>query len=172
MEPMQKTFHSLNPQDIIQHFNMLPHPEGGFYKEVYRSKGSFDRLPKPFEGDRNFCTSILFLLTRGQVSHFHRILSDELWHYYLGDPLKVYEIDSEKELKITTLGPDILNGQYLQYCVPADRYFASESTGEFTVVGCSVSPGFDFQDFHLPHYKELLEQYPQHSTIIDRLGKK
>jgi predicted cupin superfamily sugar epimerase len=133
----------------INHFSLLPHPEGGYYKETFRSEKSFQF--EGFEGERSICTSIYFLLEKGQTSALHRIKSDEIWYFHDGQTLEIIEIDSNGNETITRLGKDILNGEVLQHVVPAGIWFGARlaAHSEFCLVGCQVSPGFDFKDFEL-----------------------
>lgn len=157
--------------ELVTAYDLLPHPEGGYYKETYRAGEMIkaDSLPERFGGDRSLSTAIYFLLERGNFSAFHRIKSDECWHFYQGDPLSVYVIHPDGRLEVIRLGSDSANGEVFQAVVPAGCWFASESSGEFSFVGCTVSPGFDFQDFELANADQLSKQYPQHGDIIQRL---
>ena len=163
----------LSAQQIIHHYNLQPHPEGGWYKETYRSSEFIiaDALPERFGGNRSFSTAIYFLLEQGNFSAFHRIKSDECWHFYAGDPLLIYEIDVDGKLTITTLGNDISQGQLFQYVVPANCWFASvpSPSSSFCFVGCTVAPGFDFADFELADKITLSGFYPQHTAIVQQL---
>lgn len=155
--------YQIKADQIIEQYQMQAHPEGGYFKETYRCEEIIN--------NRNLSTAIYFLLKNGDKSHFHRIKSDELWHFYIGGPLKVVEIDLEGNLIETVLGKNILKGQVLQYCVKAGHWFGStplEKT-EFSFVGCTVAPGFDFKDFELAKADELISQYPQHQSIIKEL---
>ena len=156
---------------LVEKYQMLPHPEGGYYKETYRSEEEIpnEALPARFSGNRNFYTSILFLLEQGNFSAFHKIKSDEIWHFYEGDALEVFEISEKGKLEITLLGRDIENGETFQHAVKAGRWFASRviDGGTFSLVGCSVSPGFDFQDFELAKRDALIMQFPElRDTIL------
>jgi hypothetical protein len=133
----------------INHFSLLPHPEGGYYKETFRSEKSFQF--EGFEEERSICTSIYFLLEKGQTSSLHRIKSDEIWYFHDGQTLEIIEIDSNGNETIIRLGKDILNGEVLQHVVPAGIWFGARlaAHSEFCLVGCQVSPGFDFKDFEL-----------------------
>lgn len=153
----------MKQQDLINHFNMQAHPEGGYFVETYRSELEFETN----EGKRNASTAIHFLITKDSISHLHRLTSDEGWHYHLGDPLLVIEITPTGELIKTIMGPDILNGHKLQHIVPAGHWFASTSMGEFSFVGCTVSPGFDFQDFEMGKKENLLKKYPHLEKEIE-----
>jgi hypothetical protein len=160
-------------QQLIEKYQLLPHPEGGWYKETYKSSETIAAaaLPKRFAGDRSFSTAIYFLLERGNFSAFHKIKSDECWHFYAGDPLEVFVLQHDGRLEIITLGNDILNGQQFQYVVPANCWFASRpaSQSDYCFVGCTVAPGFDFADFEMADEKELAALYPQYSTVIKEL---
>ena len=133
----------------INHFSLLPHPEGGYYKETFRSEKSFQF--EGCEGERSICTSIYFLLEKGQTSALHRIKSDEIWYFHDGQTLEIIELDSNGNETITRLGKDISNGEVLQHVVPAGIWFGARlaAHSEFCLVGCQVSPGFDFKDFEL-----------------------
>ncbi len=174
----------MNAGYYIEQLNLSPHPEGGYYKETYRSKGKIrTELMKGIVAERNFCTAIYFLLEKNNFSAFHRIKSDELWHFYAGDALEVVEITKQGELKITVLGPHLDKGQVFQYMVPAGNWFGSrlihqsnseggvKKGGEFSLVGCTVSPGFDFLDFEMGNREELIEKYPAHEKIIKELTR-
>lgn len=157
----------------INKLELLPHPEGGYYKEIYRSTESISRdgLPNRFSGSRSLATSIYFLLEKGQFSTFHRIKSDEIWHFYDGDPVIVYEITSDGILIIHKLGLDINAGYLPQITVNAGNWFAAEPSGDFTLVGCTVSPGFSFEDFEMGNKEILTSSFPEHTELINRLTK-
>ncbi len=154
----------------IEHLNLLPHPEGGFYKETFRSKGiiSKNSLPDGFSGDRNFSTSIYFLLPGNTFSAIHRIHSDETWYYHAGESLELWMLCDGGSLSKVIIGPDLEKGEVMQYTVPADCWFASKSLNPngFTLVGCQVAPGFDFEDFVLADREILVHQFPQYSEFI------
>ena len=156
-----------------QQLQMLPHPEGGWYKEVYRSQGTIpvDALPEGFVGARSFCTSIYFLLTQGNFSAFHRILSDELWHFYTGDAIIIHEIAPDGRYTEHHLGADVLQGEVFQLVIPAGSWFASEvkAGGDHGLVGCTVAPGFDFQDFEMAQADQMSASFPEHESIVRRL---
>lgn len=158
-------------QELIEQFGLLPHPEGGYYKETYRSSEIITRqaLPFRFNGERYYSSAIYFLLEQNNFSAFHRILSDECWHFYAGDILWVHMIDPQGELTTIHLGNQ--PGTVYQYVVPAGYWFASETApgGNFSFVGCTVAPAFDFADFELADKTKLASQFPQHSELIQRL---
>lgn len=159
--------------ELIKKYDLQAHPEGGWYKETYRSSGQIpsNALPAGFSGDRPFSTAIYFLLEAGNFSAFHRIKSDECWHFYAGDPLLVYVIFPNGTLEIIRLGNHFSNEELFQYVVPANCWFASCPAPEsrFSLVGCTVSPGFDFADFELADAVTLSQIYPQHKAIISKL---
>ena len=158
---------------LIQKYNLEPHPEGGWYKQTYKSNEQIaaDALPERFGVNRVFSTAIYFLLEKGNFSAFHRIKSDECWHFYAGGPLVIYIIEQNGELKIISLGNDLEKGQSFQYVVPANCWFASRPAygSEYCFVGCTVSPGFEFKDLELADATELSVVYPQHKSIIEEL---
>ena len=158
---------------LIQKYNLEPHPEGGWYKQTYKSneQTAAKALPERFNGDRAFSTAIYFLLEQEDFSAFHRIKSDECWHFYAGDPLLIYIIDHNGELRIISVGNDFKQGQSFQYVVPANCWFASRPApgSEYCFVGCTVSPGFEFEDFELASAAELSAIYPEHTKIIVQL---
>lgn len=133
----------------ISILNLQLHPEGGFYRETYRSPQEISFFG--FEGKRNLGTSIYFLLKAGQRSALHRIKSDELWYFHDGGPLDIIEIDENGKEISTRLGKNILQGEVLQHVVNANRWFGARlpEGSDFCLVGCQVSPGFDFRDFEL-----------------------
>ncbi len=167
----------MNPivNQYIQHLGLLPHPEGGFYKETYRCANTLpaSALSINGNGERNLSTAIYFLLEAGNFSAFHRIQSDELWHFYTGDALEVIEIDKNGVLKVTALGHAVKQGEVFQYLVPAHTWFASrvKKGGSFSLVGCTVAPGFDFADFELANREDFIQTFPQHEKIIGELTR-
>ena len=148
----------------IDKLNLKKHPEGGFYKETYRSSESINKesLPSRFDADRNFSTSIFFLLSETNFSAFHKIKQDELWHFHYGDFLTIHMISPVGEYSFQKLGLDLDDGQKLQVVVPADFYFAAEvnDKNSYVLCGCTVAPGFDFDDFEMPNRDELVEMFP------------
>lgn len=148
------------------------HPEGGFYKEVYRSEEEIPAraLPPRFKGNRSFSTAIYYLLGEGDFSAFHRILSDETWHFYAGEPLQLLMINPDGELKEITLGIDE-DQQTPQFTVKAGDWFAAKSTGAYTLCGCTMAPGFDFSDFEMGEALKLKDEFPQHGEIISAFSR-
>lgn len=136
-------------QEYIDHYAMISHPEGGHFKEVYRHT---DEAEFPgFDGLRNYSTSILFLLQRGETSALHRIKSDEIWYHHDGGCLEIIELNEDGSESVVLLGKDVASGQTLQYVVKAGRWFGARLpvATDFALVGCQVTPGFDFRDFEL-----------------------
>lgn len=168
-----KTFNMKHDADYwIQSLNMKPHPEGGYFTETYRSQNTLDQhcLPKSISGERNFATSIFFLLQQGDVSAFHRLQSDENWYFHDGSGIVIYRIDAEGKLIKQKLGLDLKNGFVPHVTIPGGSWFAAEPVGKgFALVSCVVSPGFDIKDFELAETAELTDAFPQHKELIERL---
>lgn len=158
---------------LIQQYQLLPHPEGGYYKETYRSSETIPAaaLPARFNGNRSFSTAIYFLLEQGNFSAFHKIKSDECWHFYAGQTLLVHILHTNGELQTVKLGSNATEEELFQFVVPANCWFASEPAPgtEFSLTGCTVAPGFDFADFELAKAEELVKSFPFYSTLIRRL---
>lgn len=157
----------------IEKLGLESHVEGGAFKEVYRSPLVLNNLPATFKGDRNAYTAIYFLLKNGDFSAFHRIASDEGWHFYEGTSLTVYEIEENGNLITHQLGRDIENGQSFQTTIKAGSWFGSRCDDEnsYALVGCTVAPGFDFADLELADCEILSTQYPQHEKLIKELTR-
>ena len=132
---------ALTAIDVIARLELKPHPEGGHFRETFRD-GRLDA------NGRSVSTAIYFLLARGERSHWHRIDAVEIWHYYAGSPLTL-EIADGDDRRVVTLGPDLAAGEVPQAVVPAQAWQAAESCGDWTLVGCTVAPGFDFAKFEL-----------------------
>lgn len=158
-------------QEIVASLEMQSHPEGGFYKETYRSSGVIPKevLGDNFSGDRNYATAIYFLITANNFSAFHRIQQDEIWHFYEGDPLSVHIIIDGKYKKFD-VGVDFGKGQLPQLVVPAGCWFASsvQQGGDYSLVGCTVAPGFDFEDFELGGKESLSRMFPDCQSVINK----
>jgi hypothetical protein len=152
-----------------------PHPEGGYFRQTYRSDVVIARqgLPVGFSGARAVSTAIYFLLEGENFSAFHRLRSDEIWHFYVGKPLVVHVIDAEGKYSRILLGDNPEAGQVLQAVVRAGCWFASHVADRkgFAVVGCTVAPGFDFADFEMAKRDELVAGYPEFLPIIERLTR-
>lgn len=160
----------------VTKLGLNPHPEGGYYKSTYASGEyiSDKELSVNFEGERKLFTSIYFLLTSEDVSHFHRLKSDELWYFHGGSSLSVHVIDENGEYQELKLGLNLDQGEVPQVLVKKNSIFGSsvKENDTYSLVGCMVSPGFEFQDFELFTQAELLEKFPQHEEIIMKLAYK
>ncbi len=154
----------------IDKLKLIKHPEGGYYREIYRSGEyiNIQGLPKRYKSKRTFSTSIYFMLEGKQVSKFHRLKSDEVWHFYDGSSIRIFLLDNNLEQVI--LGKNIAKGNTFQYTIEKNNWFAAElaEKDSFALMGCSVSPGFDFNDFELADRKILLKKFPQHEGIIKK----
>lgn len=160
-------------EELVQTYSLLPHPEGGYYKETYRSKdtvASGSGMIR-FGGERSMSTAIYFLITAGNFSAFHRIKSDEIWHFYTGGALMVHVLHEDGRYEQIKVGNNPAAGEVFQAVVPAGAWFASECAHDvaFSFVGCTVSPGFGFADFELAYADALIQGYPDHATLIQRL---
>lgn len=159
----------------IETLGLIPHPEGGYYRETYRSRLSIPReaLPPRFTGPRLVSTAIYFLLDEGNFSAFHRLQSDEMWHFYAGGALTVHVIAANGSYSQIQIGSDAEAGESLQAVVEAGCWFAScvRDPESFALVGCTVAPGFDFDDFELGKRSEMIKLYPQHRKLIEQLTR-
>jgi predicted cupin superfamily sugar epimerase len=161
----------------IARLGLAPHPEGGWFRETYRAAEVIDRdaLPARFGGARSVSTAVYFLITRDAFSALHRIRSDELWHFYAGDPVTVTLLDAAGRGSLTTvrLSRDPAHDALPQVVIPAGAWFGAEvaAPGTFALVGCTVAPGFDFADFELGRRAELVARYPAHRAAIERLTR-
>ena len=157
----------------IKRLQLKKHPEGGYFKEVYRSGEIIlhEHLPKRYKKSRNFSTSIYFLLEGKQFSAFHLLQSDELWHFYDGSSVLLYIINQKGELSVKKLGRSV--DSELQLTIEKQNWFAAEVKNKksFSLFGCTVSPGFEFEDFELGRRDELINNFPQYTDLIKRLTK-
>jgi len=159
----------------IEKLGLVEHPEGGYFCETYRSSDriALDCLPARFTGARLVSTAIYYLLKSGQCSALHRLRADELWHHYAGSSLTLHLIEVSGGLSELKLGPDPRRGERFQVVVPAGRWFGAtvDDPDSFSLVGCTVAPGFSPEDFELGRRDALLAQYPQHAALIERLTR-
>jgi len=164
----------MTAEQIIGFFGMRPLPrEGGFYVETYRCREKIEKmaLPPRYAGDRRFSTAILYLLTPDAFSALHRVNSDEIFHFYLGDPVTMLRLHPDGASEIITLGHDVLSGHYVQVIVPRDSWqgcFLNEG-GEFALMGTTVAPGFETSDFEPAQKQDLLQRYPSRRDLIIKL---
>lgn len=165
----------------IKSLKLKPHPEGGYYREVYRSSELVraEHLPDRFKGARTFSTAIYFLLKSGELSRLHRIKSDEVWHFYRGLPLTIHMFGANGSYKVVRLGENPERGERYQYMVPSGTWFGvTVSNGEdstsghihddFSLAGCTVAPGFDFKDFETGNDK-IMTAYPGYQDVLRKL---
>ncbi|MBI1221458.1 MAG: hypothetical protein GC180_02545 [Bacteroidetes bacterium] len=159
----------MTAKELIASLNLSAHVEGGAFRETYRSAQVL--YPEGYPGVRSAATAIYFLLQEGEFSAFHRILSDEMWHHYTGDPLHIYEIDRNGKLIIHKLGKNLDDGEKFQLVIPGGSWFASrcEKPGGHTLAGCTVAPGFDFKDFELADRAQLIQLFPEHAELINSM---
>jgi predicted cupin superfamily sugar epimerase len=130
----------MNADEIIAKLELLPHPEGGYYRETFRDNS---------EGERAHSTAILYLLKEGEVSHWHRVDAAEVWHWYAGAPMEISQSDDGEPARVAVLGNDVLNEQSPQIVVPTNVWQSARSLGKWTLVGCTVAPGFEFSGFEM-----------------------
>lgn len=157
---------------LIRRFDLKPHPEGGFFNETYRSAGRVIRDAGSAQ-NRSASTAIYYLLCDGAHSAWHRIKSDEVWHFYAGEPLNVHVLDKDGMLVTHKLGNTLTHSDAVfQAVVPAGLWFAAECAdpATFALVGCTVAPGFEFSEFELADVDALKAEHPQHAELIVRLG--
>jgi uncharacterized protein len=156
----------------IGHLQLKKHPEGGYFREIYRSDEIIHKknLPERYSGFRNFSTSIYFLLESHEFSAFHRIKSDETWHFYAGSPLTIISINKEGQLLEHTLGNHPGGSELLQHTVPKGNWFMARVLypETYSLAGCTVAPGFDFDDFELGKTKELTLLFPNYAGLFNK----
>ena len=159
----------MTADEIRQRLNLQPHPEGGFYRQTYISAEGIE-LPR---GHRAFSTAIYYLLEPGTFSEMHQLDSDEVFHFYLGDPVELLQLNPDGGSALSILGPDLVAGQQPQHVVPARVWQGSRLVegGSFALLGCTVAPGFDFTDFRTSSYAELAAKWPAESERIRKLTR-
>ncbi|HEC2145242.1 TPA: cupin domain-containing protein [Staphylococcus delphini] len=155
----------MEAQDWVRHLELTPHPEGGYYRQTILSPDTTNGRPH--------YSSIYFLLEDKNISHFHRIDADEIWYYHAGETLTIHMIFPDHTYRAVQLGPNVADGDVLQYVVPKGTIFASsiERENAFAIVGCMVQPAFQFEHFELFTQAELLAWYPEHEEIIRKYVK-
>lgn len=159
---------------LIKKLGLQPHPEGGFYKETYRSQAEIPQHALDgYPGSRNCCTGIYFLLTAGNFSAFHKIRQDEMWHHYQGGAVEVHVIEPDGNYTLHKLGKDMGQDEAPQLVVPGGCWFASRvaNGAEYALTGCTVAPGFDFEDFVLAKRENLINAFPGYENIITELTR-
>ncbi len=156
----------MNPEQLIATLNLSEHPEGGWFREVFRSS----QVVQTPRGERSASTAIYFLLVEGTFSAWHRVKSDEVWHHYAGDPIVLHTISATGHRAIT-LGSDVAAGQRPQFTVERDVLQAAGVASGWALCGCTVSPGFEFADFEMPDRDVLLREWPGSASIIRELTR-
>jgi predicted cupin superfamily sugar epimerase len=160
-------------QDWIDHLDLESHPEGGYYRETYRSDESVPKegLPDRFDGPRNMAALIYFLLPAESFSALHRIRQDEIWHFYAGDPITLHQIAPDGSYATQTLGRVVTEGQQLHTVVPAETWFGAtvDADDGYGLAGSTTAPAFEFADFELADREALVKAFPQHAGVIERL---
>jgi predicted cupin superfamily sugar epimerase len=172
---MNRPSEKLTATEVIEILKLKPHPEeGGYFAEVYRST---DELPRQIFGDRpvqsrSLSTSIFYLITTETFSALHRLQSDEVFHFYIGEAVTMLNLHPDGRIETVTLGSDIRSGQRLQHVVPRGVWqgcFLAQGSG-FALMGTTVAPGFDFRDYEAGEAAALERQYPQAAELIRRLS--
>jgi len=160
-------------EQLVLQLQLEKHPEGGYYKEVYRSSEIIleESLPERYSGDRSFATSIYYLIDGEYPSLFHRLKSDEIWHFYEGSPVDVHIIDPGGNYTRITMGDLSMQNHNYQITIPKNHWFGGivRKRDSYTLLGCTVSPGFDFKDFEMAEQDSLLSKFPEHREIILKL---
>jgi len=152
---------------LVKKLALEKHPEGGYFKQTYRSDTIVN--VEGYDGPRSIATAIYYMLAGDQFSAFHRIRSDEIWHYYAGGSITLYAIDKDGKLSKVKIG----RGGVPQAVIKANTWFAAalDSKKSYCLLGCTVSPGFDYRDWELGRRDELVRMYPQHRKVIERYTK-
>ena len=165
----------MNPSDIISRLGLLPHPEGGFFRETYRSDEAVDgcALDARYGGGRSVSTAIYFMLTGDTFSAFHRLRSDEIWHFYAGAPAELHLLFANGRHERVVVGADLSAGQHPQVVIPHGCWFAARvlDPHSYILLGCTVAPGFDFADFELARRDELIHLFPGHDELITQFTR-
>ncbi len=165
----------MNIDDIIKHLNLIPlEEEGGFYRETYRSDTIIEKAP--YNGGvrtrKSIYSCIYYLMTAESFSALHRLPGDEIWHFYLGDPIEQLQLSPDGSGKIIEIGNNLITGQVPQIIVPGDVWQGSKlkAGGKFALVGTTMSPGYEFEDYEAGNRDELILQYPGFSSLISQLA--
>jgi uncharacterized protein len=161
--------------ELIKKLKLVPHPEGGYFRETYRSFGKIeqDDLGPDFNGRRSCSTCIYFLLTSDSFSAFHKVRQDEIWHFYDGSPIRLHIIGAKGAYSAVIIGKNIDKGEVPQYVIVGETWFAAEvvNQNDYSLFGCTVSPGFDFRDFTLATKDELIKKFPKLRDIITQFTR-
>lgn len=159
--------------ELINGLQLEPHPEGGFFKRVHYCPEQIqaEALPSRYEGSRQLYSSIYYLLGPGDFSAFHRLKSDEIWHFFEGESLAVHLISPDGNYTLKHLGKNLAKGEHFQFVIPHGTWFAAEAniSTDYALIGCTVVPAFEYHDFELASAVELEKLFPQHAKLINRL---
>lgn len=165
----------MNSKDWIEKLQLKQHPEGGYFREIYRADGviSKDALPIRYNGGRVYSTTIYYLLESGDFSSLHRLKSDEQWFHIDGSALTIHSIEPKGNYTQHRIGKNLDKGEQPHAVIPHGNWFGGtiEEVNSFSLVGCIVAPGFDFEDFELGKRDELMKQFPQHKALIEKLTR-
>jgi hypothetical protein len=166
----------LTAEEIRKYLKLQPHPaEGGYFAETYRSEHLLapNALPAGYPGARSVSTAIYYLLTPDSFSAMHRLRGDEIFHFYLGDPVELLQINANGAGEVVILGQDIVSGMKLQHVVPGDALQGSRlrAGGKYALLGTTVAPGFDYQDFEIGEREELVAKFPEWSKMLAALTR-
>lgn len=165
----------MDPRILIAELSLQPHPEGGYYAETFRAAGAIpaSALPDAYDGSRSHSTAIYYLLTAGDVSAMHRITSDEVFHFYAGDPVRMLRLHPDGSGDEVVIGARIDLGQRPQVVVPGGVWqgLSLVEGGRFALLGCTVAPGFDFADFELADPAALAREYPKWANRARELAR-
>jgi uncharacterized protein len=163
----------ITAEDLIRRLNLIPHPEGGYYRETYRCPEKLPRtaLAARYDSARAAGTAIYYVLTAETYSRLHRLRSDEIYHFYLGDPVTMLHLCPDGTTRELVLGSNILRGELSQVVIPRDVWQGSFVCpgGRFALLGATVAPGFDFADYEAGERADLLRRYPAQKELITRL---
>jgi predicted cupin superfamily sugar epimerase len=166
---------AITAKQIIDYLHLQRHMEGGFFRETYRSDETIAEasLNPRYGSGRSVSTCIYFMLTDESFSAMHRVLSDEIYHFYCGSPLELLLLFPDGKSDVVTIGPDLLGGEHPQYVIPRGCWQGSrvKAPGEFSLIGATVAPGFDFADFAIAGRDELLTKYPDRADLITALTR-
>lgn len=167
---MTSTDFQREKEEYIRHLELIPHPEGGYYRETYRSS----EMITTTRGQRSTGTVIFFMLESDNFSSFHRLGSDETWYFHAGQPTWLYLLSHDKGLTQYLVGSPIKEGGVLQVTIPAGTWFAAEVAdgGVYTLISCSVSPGFEFSEFEMASSEALMTEFPEQAELAGRLCRK
>ena len=163
----------MTAEDWIRRLALEPHPEGGFFRETWRSPETLPgaALPARFGAGRSLGTAILYLLRGQDRSRLHRLHADEIWHFHCGGPLILHLLEPSGGYERFTLGPGAQRGEVFQCVVPHGCWFGAEPADgvPFALAGCTVAPGFSYDDFELAERGALLASHPRHRALIERM---